>query len=175
VKFRLSSLLLTTTVAALALGWYLDRASFDRRISELENRYLEAIDDHWGGVATLTDARRLIVLSRNYKKRDTNSPFSFDSDLVWAMMHLWRNEDEVNIAIGRDDEFAVTHGHDILDLLDCTKGDDFFSVAKKTLGRSGQDAELFPELYDCDSKEYKSLRDFVERSTTTEHVTEWGW
>jgi hypothetical protein len=176
MKFRLSSLLLTTTIAAIAIGWYLDRASFDRRYADLERWYRETIDEHWAGVHTMADARRLIVLSRNYKKHDTNAAlFSFDNDLIWAMMDLWHHENAVNIAIDQDDEFAVTHGHDILDILGCDTADEFFALAKQTPGYNGENTEIFPEIHESDSAEYKSFRDFVDRSAKTTYVTEWGW
>ena len=171
MKYWLASLFLSVVGLTLGIGWCLDHMFLKAVIAELGEQYDQSLKYHWEAACTLADAKRLIVESRRYKEHDPDEPFSFDSNLVYMMSELCRYERDINLALEADNEFAVTHGHDILELLDCATVEGFYEIATTSFS-SESDIEYFTEFHKVDSTEYQSLRDFVQRSINAGNVAE---
>lgn len=174
MKSWLLTIILAILCVFLGFGWVVDHTVASLRVRKLREQYRQSIAFHWESSCVYADARRLILDSRRFKKRDVERPFSFEANLVDVMSDLCRYERDIDLSLESQGELSVTLGHDILEILDCKTVESYFALATKNFS-SEDDVKIFPDFHDRNSKEYRLLRDFVGRSILTEHKTDWKW
>ena len=154
MRFRLSTLLLTTACIALALGWCIDR--YTHRVPSYE----EHLADHARLAATLADVHRLHQFSdfpQAYAKRVPDMLFIVYIDLFRNRNLFARTYGPIGNARHIDDATLRWLGHETLRRTDVTTLAEF----EKKLAASGLGTAQYNGLYAPDGSLKPELAAFV--------------
>ncbi len=154
MRFRLSTLLLTTACIALAIGWYVDR--YTHRVPSYEER----LADHARLAATLADVNRLHQFSdfpEAYTKRVPDMLFSVYLDLYRNRELFERTYGPIGNARHIDAATLRWLGNETLRRIDIKTLPDFQSH----LVASGLDTPQYYDLYAPDGSLKPELATFV--------------
>jgi hypothetical protein len=154
MRFRLSTLLLTTACIALAIGWYVDR--YTHRVPSYEER----LADHARLAATLADVHRLHQFSdypQAYLNRVPNMLFLVYLDLYRNRELFARTYGPIGNARHIDDATLRQLGKETLRRIDVTTMAEFESK----LAASGLGAPQYYDLYAPDGSLNPELAAFV--------------
>ena len=154
MRFRLSTLLLTTACIALALGWCIDR--YTNRVPSYE----EHLADHARLAATLADVHRLHQFSdfpQAYAKRVPDMLFIVYIDLFRNRNLFARTYGPIGNARHIDDATLRWLGHETLRRTDVTTLAEF----EKKLAASGLGTAQYNGLYAPDGSLKPELAAFV--------------
>ncbi|QDV26758.1 hypothetical protein [Aureliella helgolandensis] len=160
MRFRLSTLLLTTACIALAIGWYVDR--YTHRIPSYEER----LADHARLAATLADVHRLHQFSdfpQAYTKRVPDLLFSIYLDLYRSRNLFARTYGPIGNARHIDDATLRWLGNETLRRIDITTLDEF----ETELAASGLGTAKYYDLYAPDGSLKPELEAFVTECLAT--------
>ncbi|WDQ15116.1 hypothetical protein [Rhodopirellula sp. P2] len=154
MRFRLSTLLLTTACIALAIGWYVDR--YTHRVPSYEER----LADHARLAGTLADVSRLHQFSDHPQGYISRVP-----DMLFVVfIDLFRNRELFSRTYGpignsRQIDDATLHwlGNETLRRIDITTLSEF----ETELTASGLGAPQYYDLYAADGSLKPELATFV--------------
>lgn len=157
-RFTLRSLLLSSTVAAIACGWAVDHyrlaSSLKTQIETAELRETRIKN----GVRTVVDATETWLVAEAHKDA---SPDEFRKILVYnRLFDLWQlseNETDVNALGGVPADYWA---YKILINLGCDDVDDIFEIALSL----DQYDNVPDETYIAGTPEHKTYRQFIEKA-----------
>lgn len=158
MRYRLSSLLLLAAVVALPVGWYSERSYRETASAARLERLLN-------GTRHMIHADRTTVLADYYFESPDEFPAIIREKLVWDICWLWRHENDVDLSY-KEASSAYSAKQQVsyaLKVLQCSNESEFFECARKMDAFEGNE-DIFPELFDVDSKEFLSLRAFIANS-----------
>lgn len=154
MRFRLSTLLLTTACVALSVGWYNDR--YTHRVPAYEER----LADHARLAATLADVHRLHQFSdfpKAYANQVPSMLFTVYLDRYRNRILFARTYGPIGNARHIDDATLHWLGNETLKRIDVTSIPEFESK----LATSGLGTPKFYDLYTPDGLLKPDLEDFV--------------
>ena len=160
MRFRLSTLLLTTTCIALAIGWCVDR--YTNRVPSYEDR----LADHARLAATLADVHRLHQFSdfpQAYTKRIPDMLFTVYLDLFRNRVLFARTYGPIGNARHIDDATLRWIGNETLRRIDIRTLPEF----EKELATSGLGTPKYYDLYAPDGSLIPELEAFVSECLAT--------
>lgn len=161
MKFRLSSLLLSTACIALAIALLWERHVHSVRL-EHELTY------HATGNVNIQSAWEHGELAKEYFANPSTFGQTLERELILDVYQLWRNQQFVDVAFERRSpgNSSITLAQHSISSLNWSNASEFIRKAT-SLGFIGHIDSTFPELSDTESKDYASFLSFVEAVYTT--------
>ena len=158
MKFQISTLVLCIAIVVLGVGWLTERAYKDAAHASEIKRLLN-------GTMHTIHADRTIRLADYYFEAPEKYPEILNEKLAWGICWLWTHQAHIDEVLTRENSgyCAQMQADDALKLLKCDTEQEFFEIARKMDAFEGNE-EIFPEFFDTNSDEFKSLQAFITDS-----------
>jgi hypothetical protein len=168
MRFRLVTLVLTTTIFALLVGWTVDRHRYTASLQK-------ELTEHISGNVNIQNAWTRSELASDYFA----NPGKFESVIEEQLLHdvfwLWKYREFVDTAFNRRSpgNTAISLAQHTLSPLKYSSAQEYFENARR-VGMLGSEQCTFPELSDIKSPKYLEFQAFVDAVfQNTETVVKW--
>lgn len=156
MRFRLATLVLTTTIIALLVGWTVDRYRYTAS-------HQKELTTHITGNVNIQSAWTHGELAGDYFANPGKFGSVIEEQLLRDVFWLWRYQEFVDTAFNRRSpgNTAVSLARHTLLPLKYSSAQEYFENARR-IGMLGSEQCTFPELNDTQSPDYLSFHAFLD-------------